>query len=457
MDLARSLERSPSALEAMETGIIGAIFVHGKLALDTVGRLEPRHFSSKPAELIFKSITARNSRNEPFAPMFVVRDLGGLLTASDALRMVEGASPLLCVPDYAAEIRRAGTCRLIQEAAAAGKVSEVAKLAAEASTVAASSRGTDDRLSAMFQDFDDIANGKTSRSAITTGLADLDRQLGAMMGGDMIILAGRPGMGKTTVAGRIAVAAAEAGHPVLLFSHEMTTEQVYQRISTDIAYSRGTHIPYTDYRAGKLTRDQLAYLQEMVWQARQWPLDVIDGTRTIGQIKSEAKAWFETKSKSYSKTGLLIVDYLGLVVPEDRYRGNRVQEVSEISGGGKAIAKDLGVCSLFLSQLSRKVEEREDKRPFLSDLRDSGSIEQDADTVIFAYRDAYYLRQQIEGEHDAEARMRLMDRLEAVEHEIELIVAKSRHGPTGTVRAFCAIEYAAIRDLARNHGGDPWG
>lgn len=277
-------------------------------------------------------------------------------------------------------------------------------------------------------------------SGLATGFADLDHKMGGLQSSDLLIVAGRPSMGKTALATNIAFHVARAhrvehladgtqsvvdGAVVGFFSLEMSAEQLATRI---IAEQAG--IPSERIRRGKIDRDEFDRLVEASQMLQSLPL-YIDQTGGISVAQLAARA---RRLKRQLGLGLIVVDYLQLLSGSSRRAAEgRVQEVSEITTGLKALAKELHVPIIALSQLSRQVENREDKRPQLADLRESGSIEQDADVVMFVFREEYYVerRQPREGtpEHLA-----WQDEMGNVEGLAEIIIAKQRHGPTGTVR-----------------------
>ncbi len=262
-------------------------------------------------------------------------------------------------------------------------------------------------------------------TGVTTGLIDLDRQLGGLHGSDLIILAGRPSMGKTALATNIAFNAArrhyetggKEGAVVGFFSLEMSSEQLATRLLAEVVEISGDKI-----RKGQIRNEDFRKFAEASNLLASVPLYIDDTPAlTIAHIRARAR-----RLKRQHGLGMIVVDYLQLIGGTTRRsEENRVQEVSEISRGLKTLAKELQVPVLALSQLSRQVEQRENKRPQLSDLRESGSIEQDADVVMFVYREEYYLAR----ENDD----KVADRLEAVRNVAECIIGKQRHGPIGTV------------------------
>ena len=273
----------------------------------------------------------------------------------------------------------------------------------------------------------------THLSGVTTGLIDMDRMLGGLQQSDLVILAGRPSMGKTALATNIAFNAGKThlakqgreGAVVGFFSLEMSAEQLATRILSDEA-----HIPSEKIRKGEIRKADFPNLAEAAATIRQVPLFVDDTAGlTISQLRTRAM-----RLQRQHNLGLIVVDYLQLMRPSGLSRSdNRVQEISEITRGLKLVAKDLNVPVVALSQLSRAVEQREDKRPQLSDLRESGSIEQDADVVMFVYREAYYKEKQRPPE-GTDAFAEWQADMEKVLNLAEVIIGKQRHGPTGTVR-----------------------
>ncbi len=292
-------------------------------------------------------------------------------------------------------------------------------------------------------------------TGVTTGLADLDAKLGGLHSSDLVILAGRPSMGKTALATNIAFSAAKAyrtsrdehgtlrvveGAVVGFFSLEMSSEQLATRI-----LASQTRISSERLRRGMLDKDQFVELVNKNKELEQLPFFIDDTPAlTISALRTRARRLKRTKN-----LGLIVVDYLQLLRPSGRTRvDNRVQEISEITQGLKALAKELNVPVLALSQLSRAVEQREDKRPQLSDLRESGSIEQDADVVMFVYREEYYVsrRQPAEGTPEHETWMQEMER---VHNLAEGIIGKQRHGPTGRILMRFEPEFTQFQNLDR--------
>jgi replicative DNA helicase len=277
-------------------------------------------------------------------------------------------------------------------------------------------------------------------SGIATGLDDLDRMMGGLQSSDLIIVAGRPGMGKTSLATNIAYNVAKAwrgevkpdGHTATVnggvvgfFSLEMSGEQLATRIIAE-----QTEIPSNQIRRGSISEADFEKIKDYSIELQNLPLYVDEtGGLSIAQLAARAR-----RLKRQRGLDLIVIDYLQLLSGSSkRSSENRVQEITEITTKLKALAKELNVPIMALSQLSRQVESRDDKRPQLSDLRESGSIEQDADVVLFVYREEYYhkMRKPLESDRDKFAQWMIDG--EKIDGKAEVIIGKQRHGPTGTV------------------------
>lgn len=341
----------------------------------------------------------------------------------------------------AAEDNDARTAELIDET--------VAGLSAIRSSL---STGRDDSVNAGTSALSALASAKTRQnngqkiSGISTGLSDLDETVGGFQAGHLYIVGGRPSMGKTTVVTGFSIAAAEReGCGVLIISAEMTAEQLSERFLCDLTYDIDKPIQYNRISNFRVSGDETRRLELAAQSLADYPIEIYQKSApTISEVRSAAYMHKTQFERDGSSLGLVIVDYLGLLKPTNRYSGNRVYETGEITAGLKSLAKELHVPVICLSQLARKVEERDDKRPILSDLRSSGDVEQDADTVIFLYRDFYYLDRGRPGK--GEDALTFSDRKEASKRSIELIVAKNRHGPVKTVHAYCDVGSSVVRD-----------
>ncbi|MEO0343273.1 MAG: replicative DNA helicase [Pseudomonadota bacterium] len=305
-----------------------------------------------------------------------------------------------------------------------------------------------------------VANAAFQRdgglAGVSTGLADMDAKLGGLHKSDLLILAGRPSMGKTSLATNIAFNIAKAyqkgtrpdgsegtvnGGVVGFYSLEMSAEQLAARILSETA-----EIPSEQIRRGDMTETEFRRFVEAAKSLENCPLYIDDtAALPISQLAARAR-----RLKRTHGLDVLIVDYLQLVRPASS-KDSRVNEVSEITQGLKAIAKELDIPVIALSQLSRQVESREDKRPQLSDLRESGSIEQDADVVMFVFREEYYKEREKPGEHDAEAMMKWMEEMERLQGKAEIIIGKQRHGPIGTVDLAFEGRFTRFSNLVKSY------
>ena len=304
-----------------------------------------------------------------------------------------------------------------------------------------------------------VANAAYERegglAGISTGLDDLDRRLCGLHPSDLLILAGRPSMGKTALATNIAYNIAKAyrrgtrhdgsegaveGGVVGFYSLEMSAEQLAARVLSEAA-----RVPSHNIREGNMTEEEMRRFLEAAKALENAPL-FIDDTPALPISTIAARA---RRLKRQHGLDVLVIDYLQLARPASSRSEGRVQEVSEITQGLKAIAKELNIPVIALSQLSRQVEQREDKRPQLSDLRESGSIEQDADVVMFVFREEYYKEREKPGDHDLEGMVKWKDEMSALHGKAEVIVGKQRHGPIGTVELAFEGQFTRFSNLVR--------
>jgi replicative DNA helicase len=288
-------------------------------------------------------------------------------------------------------------------------------------------------------------------SGLATGFTDLDGKMGGLQPSDLIIVAGRPSMGKTALATNIAYHVAQSyrrdpnteaaldGAVVGFFSLEMSAEQLATRIISEQSY-----IPSERIRRGRIESEEFDRIVEISQELQNLPLYIDQtGGITVAQLAARAR-----RLKRQRDVGLIVVDYLQLLSGSTRRAAEgRVQEVSEITTGLKALAKELHVPVLALSQLSRQVEQREDKRPQLADLRESGSIEQDADVVLFVFREEYYVERR-QPRENTEEHKQWQQEMDLVTGKAEVIIGKQRHGPTGTVRLQFTPEFTRFGNLA---------
>jgi replicative DNA helicase len=307
----------------------------------------------------------------------------------------------------------------------------------------------------------DMANAAFQReghlSGLATGLTDLDAKLGGLQPSDLVILAGRPSMGKTALATNIAYNVARAyraerqpdgsekaldGAIVGFFSLEMSAEQLATRILSEQA-----EIASEKIRRGMIGEEEFRKLVAVSQEMSRIPLFIDQtGGLSVAQLAARAR-----KLKRQKGLGLLVIDYLQLLAGNKRAAEGRVQEITEITTSLKALAKELNVPILALSQLSRQVENRDDKRPQLADLRESGSIEQDADVVMFVFREEYYVERRKPSEANVEEMLKWQQEMTAVHGRAEIIIGKQRHGPTGTVALSFEAQFTRFSNLARDY------
>lgn len=287
-------------------------------------------------------------------------------------------------------------------------------------------------LKLSLDDFD-----KPQRGVKCGRILAYDNLIGPMRPGDLIVGAGRPGMGKSALAVTVSLGVAGAGHGVLFVSLEMKAQQLAERMAADLCFDGGS-VPYSAIRDGDLSDDNLRRVRAAKDRLDAMPLAIVDrsGLR-LGDLRRLVRRWGRRFKAQGTRLDLIVVDYLQLVRAEGKL--SPYEAVSEVSRSLKEIAKDADCPVLALAQLSREVEKRADKRPQLSDLRESGQIEQDADSVLFLLRQEYYLRQADTDDP------KVQDALARCAGKVELILAKRRNGPTGSLVADFHTQFQAVR------------
>lgn len=288
---------------------------------------------------------------------------------------------------------------------------------------------------------DKYQESKSELSGIPTGYAALDHMTSGLHGSDLMILAARPAMGKTAFALNLAISVAKQNKHVLVYSLEMGNEQLFDRILSIVAKIRLKAL-----KDNMLSKKEMNKMGDIFGELTEMPLYISDSSSVnMLEIKSTAR-----RLKSEGKLDFLLVDYLQLISPQEGYRKSREQEISEISRSLKLLAKELNIPILTLSQLSRGVEQRNDKRPMLSDLRESGAIEQDADIVMFLYRDSYYKKNNLDEEESSDNNSSNNDSGKEEDEkaeEVELIIGKHRSGPVGTVKLAFEASYQRFLNI----------
>ena len=478
----------PHNVEA-EQALLGAVLVNNEAAHRVLGFLEPRHFFEPVHGRIYEACRKLIERGQIATPVTLrswfenddaLADVGG---AQYLARLAGSAIAIVNSRDYGRTIHDLAIRRRLIDLG-----EEIVNRAYDADIDDDAPRQIEDAEQHLFrlaesgdgdggpQEFRvslrdavlaaEAAHRRETRlTGVATALKDLDELLGGLHRSDLIVLAARPAMGKTALATNIAVHAATAwrggrtedgewqtedGAAVGFFSLEMSAEQLAARILSD-----QTEIPSYKMRRGQLSDDEFQKLVIANQKLEDIPL-FIDDTPALGIAALRTRA---RRLKRQHGIGLVVVDYLQLVSPSGRQRhDSRVQEISEITRGLKALAKDLDVPVLALSQLSRAVEQRDDNRPQLADLRESGTIEQDADVVMFIYREEYYWsrahpkpkRRRDEPEDGFNTRMEQWHHdymSEGRAGEAEIIVGKHRHGPTDTVTVYFSSQFTRFGNL----------
>jgi replicative DNA helicase len=470
--------QAPHNVEA-EQALLGAVLVNNEAFYRVSDFLEPRHFYEPIHQKIYE-VTAGLIRAGKIATPVTLKtflppdaDIAGLTPAQYLARLAAEATTVINAEDYGRTIYDLAVRRdlirigedLVNVAydAPVDLAPQVQIEDAERRLYELAETGRYDggflRFSDALKDAVDLASKAYQRdghlSGLASGLVDLDQLMGGLQASDLVIIAGRPGMGKTALATNVAynIAAEYRGKPrpdgsietvsggiVGFFSLEMSAEQLATRV-----LSEQTEIPSSRIRRGDISESDFAKLAAAAQMMQSIPLYIDEtGGISIAQLAARAR-----RLKRQRGLDLMVVDYIQLLSGSTRRAmEGRVQEVTEITTGLKALAKELHVPILALSQLSRQVESRDDKRPQLSDLRESGSIEQDADVVMFVYRDEYYLRNK-EPREGTEEWFKWDTDLKAAENRAEIIIGKQRHGPTGTVKLSFEPQYTRFGNLAR--------
>jgi replicative DNA helicase len=477
------IPHAPANIEA-EQALLGVLLYDNAAYERLSDALQASHFFEPFHGRLFAAIQAHVRRGHLAEPILLAEqfqrdpafeDLGGIRYLAD---MVDRAPPAANAPDYARVIYdlalRRDLIRIggeIATAAQAGDPELSGREQIEAAEQQLYTLAETGAASNGFMNFSDSLAGAVNMAAeaysregglsgLSTGLRDLDKMLGGLHPSDLIILAARPSMGKTSLGANIAfnVARRYAWEPapdggrktvdggvVAFFSLEMSAEQLAMRLLAEV-----TRIPSDLIRKGEIKASEFGEIRDAAAEIGEAPL-YIDATGGISIGKLAARA---RRLKRTAGLDLIVVDYLQLVTSGEGRVENRVQEVSQITQGLKSLAKELAVPIVALAQLSRQVENRDDKRPQLSDLRESGSIEQDADVVMFIYREAYYLGR-LEPRDNTAEHLEWTEKLDQIRNLAEIIIGKQRHGPIGTVKLHYDENITKFSDLARESRFDP--
>ena len=373
-----------------------------------------------------------------------VRDYANAVLATSNRRKIIAAA------NAASDAAYAGDITISTREIAAQAITDMDAIASSGASAAQKAVSLGQAATAAVDKSIAIADGKAKAFDITWGHHDLNEKTNGMEPGDLVIIGGRPGMGKTTLGLSIGLEASKQKQEVLFFSLEMMAVQLAQRaVAWHCFTTQGTFdevVTYKAISAGKIhgqgVRDRLLAAEDYV-SGLPFHIEQEAGL-TMGQISVRARRYKESLARQGKKLKIIVVDHLGIIRMDDRYRGNRVNEVSQVTAALKVLAKELECAVIALCQLSRATESREDKRPGLGDFRDSGSIEQDADMVIGVYREEYYLSKHV-GEDPAKLAL-----LEACQNTMEAIFLKQRQGDTGPVRLFASMNCNFIGNLEQH-------
>ena len=469
----------PHSIEA-EQQLLGAILTNNDLFDRVASIVRADHFYDPVHARIFETASARIAKNNLASPVtlkaFMEDDSGLAELGGPAylVRLAGAAISSFAVRDYAEMIYDLAIRRELitvgnDIAAKAARVDVDSEpkeqiVDAEQKLYALAEQGQTEQGFQSFltavTDAVKVANAAYQRegglAGVSTGLVDMDKKLGGLHRSDLLILAGRPSMGKTSLATNVAFNIARTykkgitasgeegaidGGVVGFFSLEMSAEQLATRILSEVA-----EIPSNQIRRGDFTESEFRRIVDAAKELESAPLFIDDTPALpISQLAARAR-----RLKRTHGLDALFIDYLQLVRGTGRSE-NRVNEISEITMGLKAIAKELDIPVIALSQLSRQVENREDKRPQLSDLRESGSIEQDADVVMFVFREEYYKEREKPGDHELDKMGIWQEEMERLHGKAEVVIGKQRHGPIGTVELSFEGQFTRFGNLIK-----PW-
>ena len=435
----------PHSLEA-EQAVLGSMLIDSRCVAEVIGLLRPDDFFLQQNKEIYETVYTMFNFSETIDPVTVLdklkqRGLNGDQTASYLMQLMEITPTAANVAQYAAIVRDKALMRNLAVAAGdiredvfegTGTAAEILENA-EKKIYALRNGNAGDSLQristvlvGVFDRLDELSRSDQAFPGLSTGLRDLDKKINGLNKSDLLLIAARPGMGKTSIALNIALAVAKSvDKTVAFFSLEMSREQLAMRLLANESFVDNQKLV-----TGKLSEEEWTKLSIAASALSQTDIRVDDNP-------SISVAEMNAKCRRLDNLGLVLIDYLQLMTSagtgQSSNNANRVQVVSDISRALKIMAKELNVPVICLSQLSRANESRTDKRPMLSDLRESGAIEQDADEVLFIYRDDYYNPNTEE------------------KNVAEVIVAKNRHGETGTVKLQWLPQFTTFADREWKH------
>ena len=437
--------RTPPQDVVAEKSLLGAILISDGILPEVLTIIRPDDFYDERHRAIFKAMSDLYDQHKPVDLLTLtselkstkkLKDIGGAPYLTELSNFVPAASHAKA---YAEIVEKTSTRRKLikagteiaekayeDDAEATELIGAAEKQLFEVSDKIVKSDYTpiDQLLADAFDRIEELQKNKGALRGLKTGFRDLDKKTAGLQKGDLVIIGARPAMGKTTFAQNIAYNIASINkRGVLFFSMEMGANEIVDRMISDVSGVNNWNI-----RTGNVTDEEFARIGDAMAEMDEIPIYIDDtSSMTIMELRNKAR-----RAKHDHDIGVVIVDYLQLIQGSDRYKGNRVQEVTEISRGLKILARELEIPVVALAQLSRGVTGRDDPRPVLSDLRESGSIEQDADLVMFLHRPDYY-RQNDDNYEET--------------HITELLIAKHRHGAVGKIELYFHPELLRFMSL----------
>ncbi|KIL74166.1 replicative DNA helicase [Bacillus badius] len=432
------IDSDPYQAAEVENTVLGSIFLEPDLAYET--NLTVEHFSRAANRIIFGAIQKLAEQNVPVDVMTVtqklleneqIENVGGV---SYLTELAESVPTTANFPYYQAMLIEQYKKRLMTRAASDYLANPTEETAEKmySTFIEAQEMGqkpSQSKIEVLGEIFDEIYEDAGELTGISSGLMELDRMTGGWQSSDLIVIAGRPSMGKTAYALGLAKACCEQGGVADIFSLEMPQKQLIKRFLSSIGNIEGSKWRNSFKLFTEQDKKRAQYAMDIY---NKWAINIHDNPRqTVADIRAAVR---KTKREHPGRKHIVVIDYLQLITPIGKFERHDLA-VGHITRELKQMARQFDVPVMLLSQLSRAVEQRQDKRPMMSDLRDSGSIEQDADIVSFLYRDDYY-------NSESEAK-----------NIVEVILAKQRNGPVGTVQLAFVKEYSQFLNLERRFDG----
>lgn len=437
----------------VELTLLGSLFVAPEMFQMLADSIRPDWFSDPLARYLFDTLLRLQKEGSRLsAPVIVASlpmDCGGVPRGAFYARAAASAMPVSAIPGLISTLKDRWSRRALIDTAEHLKAMAVRfdadpyELASDAVLVLDTVNATrsENHGRTFDQAIDDLIGehaDPSKRRGFSTGLLALNNILSGYQPGQLYVVAGRPGMGKSAFMCSSLRRTAENGTGVAIFSLEMTAQEIVARcISDALDDTRGPF--FGNVLKGALNDREKESVAVGFDSMRGIPMFIEDDAKlTMSEISAKARQLKAKMAAQGVRLGVVCIDHMGLVTPSNRYAGNKVAEASEVSGAARAMAKELDCCVVLLCQLSREVEKRDDKRPSLADLRWSGEIEQDAHVVAFLYREAYYLQQK----QDAEPWQ-----VQDAKNKLEFLVRKNRNGEPSDIHLWCSIGHSSIRDI----------